>query len=304
MLRYMQHVAASKNTAAWNMQYYPVVQEAKEVLVNLAGNSFSADFSADIDKCYDMIPHADLLEALRHIRTLCCSHYRRMHRGKQPSLWLRLASDASGCMIVQECLLTHRTLRGWTQLAVDDWLQANELLLLNCIVQVNGQLHRQSSGIPHGVNCGPDWANLFLLSQEVKFLDAHMESRDKADLVHNQFYHWYRLIDDVRLLNHPDAASALRAVYPSYLSMSATCKDPDEEELFGAETGFLDIQSHLCWSGKLVTSIIRKEQKLPFQVVQYVHLESNRPVRACYNVLINLVLAVVWHCNTSGDFLA
>ena len=93
-------------------------------------------------------------------------------------------------------------------------------------------------------------------------------------------------------------------MYPSYLSLSATCKDPDEEELFAADTGFLDIQSLLCWSGKLVTSIIRKEQKLPFQVVQYVHLESNRPVHACYNVLINLVLAVVWHCNTSGDFLA
>lgn len=191
------------------------------------------------------------------------------------------------------------------------WLRLCEYTLQNCYVQVAGCFFRIISGIPQGLHCSPDWCNLFLLYHEITFVRAH------PDEAHDILSLWFRQVDDVRVIVkatthnlarnmscaqwHENLHKLLGRIYPAPLSLSLTCElCSDTAGPVLCRTGFLDISTSLLQDGSLHVSLIRKEKKLPIQVCQYVHLESNRPVHLCYNVLIGLVMNAVWH-NTACD---
>jgi hypothetical protein len=57
------------------------------------------------------------------------------------------------------------------------------------------------------------------------------------------------------------------------------------------------VETTLYEGGYTITNLIRKEEKLPMQVVHYVHLCCTRPVNACYSTVYAQVLAAMWACN-------
>jgi hypothetical protein len=190
------------------------------------------------------------------------------------------------------------------------------IVLNNCFLQVAGLLFRVTAGIPQGLHCSPDWCNLFLLHHEISFVDRHPEE------AHDVLLHWFRQVDDMRVLVratpsnlarnmsvaewHVHLKNLLSRVYPAPLSLSLTCTLADpavDEPAVLCTTNFLDLCTDLLPSGHLCVSIIRKEKKLPIPVCQYVHLDSNRPVYQCYNVLTGLVMSVVWRCTSPATCL-
>lgn len=317
LLEELKHVCALfnkqlKHFRQCHVQMYPLIPDGRVCLLNVNPRlKYLCDFSADVDKCFDMIPHAQLLESMHSTVRLLVSAYAKAHKGKQPHFVVSCKLD-NGHAKVTNVSWTHKAdTPAQHVLTVDTWLQLCEYTLQHCFVQVAGSFFRVVSGIPQGLHCSPDWCNLFLLHHEIKFVRAYpAEAHDILSL-------WFRQVDDVRVVVaatshnlarnmscaqwHKHLQELLGRIYPAPLSLSPTCElCPDIESSVLCRTGFLDINTSLLQDGTLHVCLIRKEKKLPIQVCQYVHLESNRPVHLCYNVIIGLVMSAIWH-NTARD---
>jgi hypothetical protein len=133
------------------------------------------------------------------------------------------------------------------------------------------------------------------MSHEWRYLDRLLYTQQGRARLHGRFVMWFRLIDDLRCLNNPDAAAMVAEMYPPYLLVEPTCSCEDGVTW----TQFLDIRSCLK-GGKLSTSIVFKTEKLPFKPAQYVQLDSNRAVGPCYHVLDGLCISIVYHSSSVG----
>lgn len=320
MLDGMQAYCGMRNTSlrvyhGYNVQSCPLVKDGRVCLLNVDPSSlYLCDFSADVDHCFDVIPHEALLSTLTAVSGVLSKEYQSHHRGKAPQFVCSLREEG-GHLVVNSVTLTHRkpTIQQYC-LSLDSWLSLCRFVLANCYVQVAGKVFRVSAGIPQGLHCSPDWCNLFLLHHESQFVLSHPTE------AHDLLLHWFRQVDDVRVVVpatatnvakgmtcaqwHHHVQSLLTRVYPAPLNLSLTCSlsdDPLSPVL--CETGFLDIRSCLLSDGTLQVELIRKEKKLPIRVCQYVHADSNRPLSQCYNVIIGLVMSAVWHNTAPGPLL-
>jgi hypothetical protein len=297
-----------------NVQFFPLISDGRVCLVNVNPRSrFLCDFSADVDHCFDVIPHTSLLASLRDVARMVTEAYRHMHRSKQPHFVIGCKPDGEQ-LVVSSVHLTHRNPSpGRHVLTVDAWLSLSEAVIANCFAQVAGHVFKVISGIPQGLHCSPDWCNLFLLRQEIRFVQSNLAAS------HDVLLHWYRQVDDVRVVVkatpsnlarrmscsqwHEHLHTLLARIYPEPLHLSPTCELVNDEGVL-CTTAFLDIRSSLLAEGTLHVELIRKEKKLPIPVCQYVHADSNRPLNQCYNVLIGLVMTAVWHNTAPGPCLA
>lgn len=296
----------------FNVQCCPLIQDGRVCLINVDSRAkYLCDFSADVDHCFDVIPHASLLDALNAVSARLRSEYGSAHNGKEPSFVCSVKVE-DGHLAVTSVRFTHRKPSPAQRvLSVDAWMSLCSAVVSNCFVQVADKVFRVTAGIPQGLHCSPDWCNLFLLHHEVQFVLNH-----PAD-AHDVLLHWFRQVDDVRVVVratrdnvakgwscaqwHAHLHSLLSRIYPAPLNLSLTCAlSSDPESPFLCETGFLDIKSSLLLDGTLQVELIRKEQKLPIPVCQYVHLDSNRPVSQCYSVIVSLVISAVWHNSAPG----
>ena len=50
--------------------------------------------------------------------------------------------------------------------------------------------------------------------------------------------------------------------------------------------------------------LLPRSPSLPRNTTPYVWADSNRPLRACYNVMVGLVMSAVWHNTASGPLLS
>lgn len=310
-----EYGALCNRSALWKgcqVQHFPLINDTRMCIVNVnPGDKHLCDFSADVDHCFDVIPHQDLLAALQAHSERVVQMYRRKHRGKEPRFVLSTQMQ-DGHLVVTSVAFTHRNCTGkQVSLSVSAWLEMSEIVLGNCILQVGGCLFRVVAGIPQGLHCSPDWCNLFLLHHEINFVKTNPHD------AHDVLLHWFRQVDDVRVLVketpytlsknmnvaqwHTLLRHMLSRVYPAPLNLSLTCTVADDlvsEPSILCTTNFLDLSTDLLPTGHLCVSIIRKEKKLPIDVCQYVHLGSNRPVHQCYNVLSGLVVNVIWRCTS------
>lgn len=321
MLHALQEYCGARNRAALlsgcRVQHYPLIPDTRHCIVNVnPGERHLCDFSADVDHCFDVIPHGDLLHALKSHADRVVQMYRRTHGGKEPC-FIVSSHMTDGHLEVSNVTLTHRAPAPRQMVvSVADWLTLCGLLLDNCVLQVAGLLFRVIAGIPQGLHCSPDWCNLFLLHHEISFVHRNVHD------AHDVLLHWFRQVDDMRVLIRATEANLARnmsvaewhaylkrllsRVYPAPLTLSLTCSlaDACDDPPVLCTTNFLDLCTELLPSGHLSVSIIRKEKKLPIPVCQYVHLDSNRPVFQCYSVLSGLVSSVVWRCTRPTTCLA
>lgn len=312
VLSIMQHVAGARNTTAWNLhrlkvQYYPIIQDVREMLYNLPAQSdMWCDFSCDVESCYDTIPTSNeagadgLQAAIAWVLSQCRQWYRQQHPGREPH-WLVKQHARTGIWL--DAKFTHKQHEGWTQVSCHRVVELVDILLQHSVIQVGGVRYTQSSGIPQGISPGPDLANLYLLSREFRYLDRSLNtSEGRQRLRQHSMAHWYRYIDDVRMLNNGQATQVMTAILPTGMQFKVTTEYVVDRPDILSVTSMLNVETTLYEGGFTITDLLRKEEKLPIQVVQYSHLRSTRPIRSCYSSVVAQVLTVMWACNHATVF--
>ena len=98
-----------------------------------------------------------------------------------------------------------------------------EFLVDNIYVRFDGQLFRQTVGIPMGTNCAPLLADLLLYSYENEFLDklVLIGIEGKRKLV-RKFNLSYRYIDDLISFNNKRVNEFISDIYPKEVTISET----------------------------------------------------------------------------------
>ena len=90
---------------------------------------------------------------------------------------------------------TSDPLNGDNKYTANDICKTTEFLVDNMYVRFDGQLLRQTVGIPMGTNCAPLLADLFLHSYENEFLDKLIKEGKRK--LARKFNLSYRYIDDL-----------------------------------------------------------------------------------------------------------
>ena len=143
-----------------------------------------------------------------------------------------------------------------------------EFLIDNIFVQFGGCLFHQVIGIPMGTNCAPLLADLFLYSNENKFLNNMIRNGHRR--LARSFNLCYRYIDDLIVFNTKKLLDYLREIYPSQLTVEKANKS-DHLAVYCDLTFIIDSGS------KLSTRLYDKRDEFDFHVVNFLFLSSNIP---------------------------
>jgi len=310
ILSHLQCFAGQKNSFSTDflgvpVQYFPLIKDSREAILNLPpASDIRSDFTADISQCYDSIPTVEsdpqsLQSALKYSALLVQTAYIKSHH-KAPSFWYKYVNE----IFTVKFGHTNPNPKLYIELSMEAALNLCSFLVCNSYVQAGTCFAKQTLGIPQGIAAGPDWANLYLSSFEFRFLNACLEdTRTRNLLVDFPLHYWFRFIDDIRIINNPLAPLFMQLIYPNCLQIEPTC-NPNPTPYILCTSSFLDIRSCLSVTDGMTTSTSFKSSSLPFDPIQYISPNSNRPLNACYNVCIGLILNVVYHCNKKQALLA
>lgn len=305
LLRELKALCGEQNALAWSMhrirvQMFGIIEDYRDCIINLPlSQSYSADQTADISRCFDSIPtdanHQDSLQtALKYCISAAFSFYSRRHKGKNPRFWLKICRGA-----LVEGILSHRQIAGCVELPLQVVESLQSFLISNMYVQAGPVFARQVLGIPQGIPCGPTWANIYLFSFEYKYFKAMLRDPSTRQLlVSYPFDLWFRFIDDVKVLNNPKALDMMRDMYPTCLILESTSTCGPEP--LPCSSTFLDINCAIQADGSLSFHTVFKTQTLPFQPIQYIKLRSNRPTAMCFNTLKGLSYSIASKASSPG----
>ena len=293
-------------------QPFPIIKDYTECILNLP-NEISTDFTADIARCFEAIPtdpaRADSLPAaLEFLTKLVFGHLRRAQNAKA-ELRFRVVFGRDGwptsCTIVRAGQITART-RFYT---AQQFLDMCSLLLSGAVTSAGGVAYHQHTGIPMGLRASPDWCNLYLLHKEVTALQRiiRYDPREIQLVKLAAFLYFFRSMDDLRVINGQALVdmityTGLRSedtanwVYPACLGIDITSTTSEDGTMLS--TCFLDIITHYDSRTGMSHTTYAKESKLPFKPIQFVDPNSNRPVTACYNIVIGVTLHAILHASS------
>jgi hypothetical protein len=287
-------------------QHYPIIKDYTECTLNLP-DKIHTDRTADITKCFEAIPlAADTEDGLLHVlsSTLRVAVRHRQNDRQRP---IYIFFKISAAKQKYEAQITDRKPHSgrWNKITVDQALALYELVVQNAMVQQGQHIYRQVVGIPMGFACSPDMMNIYALHYEMMAIQRIMKY-DQGEVKLAKlaaFAHLYRLMDDVRIINgaaihdlifqptRQGDAEATCWIYPACLQIKeTTCEQ--------GQVVFLDILTRHHADGSYSMQTFRKESKLPFTPVKFCRLASNRPSKACYNVLIGLIRSAMYHCSS------
>jgi hypothetical protein len=281
---------------------FGIITDFKECLANLPEVVYF-DFSADVSQCYDSIPtQSDIPDNLSHILSQCINlilgYYKRHNRQRSPSFWIKCDKSGLPC----SCILSH-TVQSGVQLSLDEVRPLQCTVITGMYIKAGPYFVQQVLGVPQGISPGPDWTNIYLWFFEFTFLcKTCCSASGRSALDQFPFTHWYRFIDDIRILNNSRAADLLSEVYPSCLKLEPTCQQYVSHEVQSITT-FLDIRSTLLRFGSLHCASLFKHETLPFKPVMFIKHFSNRPILNSYNVLCGLTFNAVLHNSTEASLL-
>ena len=150
-----------------------------------------------------------------------------------------------------------------------------ESLVDNIYVRFDGQLFRQTVGIPMGTNCAPLLADLFLYSYENEFLDKLIKE-GKRNLA-RKFSLLYRYIDDFISFSNKIFDEFISDIYPKELTISETTESI-------SVASYLDLLFTRDENNKITTKLYDKRDAFGFHLVNFPFMSTNIPSTPAYGV--------------------
>ena len=324
LLNTMQDWAAEKNNEVHvslhvRTQCYPIITDYSMCLLNLPTDQgkvhIGEDFTADVSKCFESIP----IEATREdslqvalSRLLIIIRPFLLRKGlTNPGFrvtFKQRSFEMNPATVVQLPLPTDPPPGPLTKFyTFPQYLDMCNVIATNAITLAGGQHFQQAAGLPMGTSSAPALCNLYLLEKEIAAI-LRISRHDPPAIAAQklkEFRFLFRMMDDVRAINAPTLVSMICNpgprlhnttdwIYPECLSIEPTCS---KENGVVRATNFLDIETWLSSSGATYTTFA-KESKLNFEPIQYVDPNSNRPLAACYNVVIGATYHALLHASS------
>ena len=156
----------------------------------------------------------------------------------------------------------------------------------------DGQLFRQTIGIPMGTNCAPLLTDLFLYSYESEFLDK-LVKEGKRKLT-RKFHLLYRYIDDFISFNNKRFMEFTSDIYPKELKISETTEST-------SIASYLDLLFIRDKINNITTKLDDKRDTFGFHIVNFPFMSSNIP--SAYGVYASQLIRYARCCSKHSDFL-
>jgi hypothetical protein len=288
----------------------PSIQDYRDVVFN-SPPSITSDLTYDIENCYERIPLSDtdpdgLLTILNSIIDRVWTYYKRTNHNKEPNMIVRLHHETGEPL---QATLTH-TNPVWKRCVVlskADLQAVQAMNITNAFVQLGDRLYRQICGIAMGAPPSPQHCDLYLSHYEMQMCENLYGSGDWTLINHaDKLTHWYRLMDDLRVLNCPEFEAIIQRVglYPKCLNLKSTTLAATDciPRAIGA-TEYLDLRTDHYADGSYVFRRFRKEERLPFTPLKYIQKHSTRPGKAMINVFKAMLHTGLYHASSTQQFI-
>jgi hypothetical protein len=169
-----------------------------------------------------------------------------------------------------------------------------EFLIDNIFVIFGGRGFQQTVGIPIGTNCASLFADLFLYSYEVDFIQGLLKKNEKK--LARSFNFTFRYIDDVLSLNNFRFCDFVDRIYPIEFEI----KDITDTD---TSASYLDLHLETDSEGRLRTKLYDKRDDFNFPIVNLPFICSNIPAAPAYGVYISQLIRYSRACGSYRDFL-
>ena len=268
----MFHSYCLSVTNRTNMKVYWAVKSSCEVL-SMLDNVKKPEclFSADFSTLYTSLPHTEVKKQIRYILNLVMKNYLFICGNWRETWASNVEYDNGFCLTKEQIIVVLDT------------------VLDNSIVTFAGIPFRQISGIPMGGNASPDLADLTLSAYEFQF----MTCRQNANRY--QCQNTSRYIDDLLNVNNPNFLTSCSDIYPDSLPLNDT-------SVSDVECNYLDLKLKVTNDNKIVTEVYNKTDDFQFEVVRYVHAESNVSHSIGLNTFYGQLVRIARISSTQDNF--
>jgi hypothetical protein len=259
-------------------------------------NAVKRVYTGDFSTMYTMIPHDDLIRA---VRVACNEAFEwNASNSRRPLSETRLCwSKSRVTWKASKPGSTHSDSEH--SLDVDGIVDIVSFLVSNTFLVNGAMLRRQKLGIPMGTNCAPILANLYLYVYESNFIDKLSKiSVAKA----RRFHLTFRFIDDVLSLDNTHWAEAVEndaangGLYPGELALSDTSLSNEDAHFLGMHIKSL--------GNRFQVAVFDKRTTFPFEVRRYPRIDSLIPSTIPYGVLTGQLHRGYRICSEYADFLS
>ena len=166
--------------------------------------------------------------------------------------------------------------------------------LINCVVDESyvtfaGHVFQAICGVPQGGNASPLIATLTLTVMELKFY----QNSTNRSLIKQSLY-FCRYIDDLLCVNCSNFSDIAKQIYPDSLPLTTSSSTSSD-----SKCDFLDLTLSLS---PFSISVYNKTDDFNFDVLRYVHNDSNVASSLGYNVFIAQIIRFSRICTDFSDF--
>ena len=155
--------------------------------------------------------------------------------------------------------------------------EAVKFILEHSFFSVGSTCFQQNIGVPIGVDCAPEMANLTLFWYEYRFICSLLRSDYRRAL---RFNGCFRLMDDVSCLNLDGVFQQdVSKIYPSCLKLN-------KENTGSCEANVLDLTIALNSTHNIFSyKIFDKRDAFSFEIINYPDIGGNISATCCYGVV-------------------
>ena len=189
---------------------------------------------------------------------------------------------------------TSDPLNGDNKYTANDICKITEFFVDNIYVTFGGQLFRQMIGIPMGTNCAPLLADLFLYSNENKFLDKLIKEGKRK--LARKFNLSYRYTDDVISFNNKRLKEFISYIYPKELTISETTEPT-------SVASYLDLLFTQDKSNNITTKLHDKRDAFDLHIVNFPFMSNNIPSAPAYGVYASQLIRYAHCCSNYIGFV-
>ena len=167
-------------------------------------------------------------------------------------------------------------------------------------VGFDGQLFRQTVGIPMGTNCAPLLADLFLCSYENEFFDKFIKEGKRK--LARKFNLSYRYIDDLISFNNKRFNGFIADIYSKTISETTETTSVASylDQLFTRDENNTLLPNYMT----NVMRLVEKRHAFGFHTVNFPFMSSNIPSAPAYSIYAYQLICYARCCSNNSEFLS